>query len=94
MLGKANSRHAQLGNALYQRFNPDQAIHHGVFGMDAEVYKSLRHNVRLFLLCNSVGAAGSTADHGPEFFFGLGSKTGLDQIAARINQKSGRQRDR
>src|SRR6056297_169435 len=50
LLSQANSRHAQLGNAVDQRFNPDQAIHHGVFRVDTEVYKSLRHNVRLFLL--------------------------------------------
>ena len=50
LLGQADGRHAQLGNTFDQRFHPDQAIHHGVLGMDTEVYKSLRHNVRLFLL--------------------------------------------
>ena len=50
LVGQADGRHAQLGNTFDQRFHPDQAIHHGVLGMDTEMYKSLRHNVRLFLL--------------------------------------------
>src|SRR5690554_2705012 len=52
LFGQADGGHAQLRHAADQRLDPNQAIHHGIFGMYAQVNESVCHgqlpiNVRM-----------------------------------------------